>query len=101
MPLLGPAIGPILDGLISQGAHWPWVFWAISIFDASLIIWVILFFQGAYTPAILSRKAKRPRKFSSQRYHTEFELSNLKLSTTLWVSLTRPYWLLATQPISS
>jgi hypothetical protein len=37
---------------------------------------------------MLSRKAGRPRKFSSQRYHTEFELSNLKLSTTLWVNST-------------
>jgi hypothetical protein len=61
---------------------------------------VIFFFRETYAPVILSRKAKRPRKLSNQRYHTEFELSNLRLSTTLRVSLTRPYWLLATQPIT-
>jgi MFS family permease len=83
VPLLGPEIGPILGGLITQGAGWPWIFWAVSIFDALLIIWEIFFFRKTYAPAILYEKAKRLRKTSSQDYHTEFELSNPKLSTAL------------------
>jgi MFS family permease len=99
VPILGPAIGPILGGLITQGAGWPWIFWAVSIFDALLIIWAIFFFRETYAPPILYEKAMRLRKTSNQDYHTEFELSNPKLSTTLWISLTRPYRLLTTQPI--
>jgi MFS family permease len=79
VPLLGPAIGPITGGLISQGAGWPWIFWAMSIYDALLIIWAIFFFRETYAPAILYEKSKRLRKNSNRGYHTEFEQSNPKL----------------------
>jgi MFS family permease len=83
VPLLGPAVGLILGGLISQGVGWPWIFWAVSIFDALLIIWATFFFRKTYAPVILYEKAKRLRETSNRCYHTEFELSNPKLSTTL------------------
>src|SRR5450432_2751837 len=33
-PLLGPALGPIAGGFISENTTWRWVFWATTIADA-------------------------------------------------------------------
>ena len=42
--ILGPAIGPIMGGLISQFAGWPWVFWFLTIFASTFFLGMALFF---------------------------------------------------------
>ena len=34
IPLLGPTVGPIIGGVISQHSTWRWSFWSTSAFDA-------------------------------------------------------------------
>ncbi|KAI1086471.1 putative florfenicol exporter [Rostrohypoxylon terebratum] len=44
LPYLGPALGPIIGGLVVQLVQWPWLFWILSI-------------KESYTPVLLRRKA--------------------------------------------
>jgi MFS family permease len=56
--------------------------------------------QETYSPALLSRKAKKLRKETQDpSWHTEYENANRSFSTVLSTSLRRPFVLLATQPI--
>ncbi|KAH8695023.1 major facilitator superfamily domain-containing protein [Talaromyces proteolyticus] len=99
-PLLGPAIGPIAGGFISENTTWRWIFYATSIADGLIQIVGLFALQETYTPTLLLRKAKKLRKETNDpTWHTEFEDPNRSLLKTLSVSLRRPFILLATQPI--
>ncbi|KAI4732542.1 MFS multidrug transporter [Aureobasidium sp. EXF-12298] len=99
IPLLGPAIGPILGGFISESVGWRWLFWVLSMLDALLMICTFIIFPETHAPTILGRRARALRKQTGQRYHTEDDENNQALSKRLAVSLTRPCRLLLTQPI--
>ncbi|KAF1849204.1 MFS general substrate transporter [Cucurbitaria berberidis CBS 394.84] len=57
LPYLGPALGPIVGGLVTQLVHWSWVFWIMSIFNASVIVLGLICIQESYTPVLLRHKA--------------------------------------------
>jgi MFS family permease len=97
IPLLSPALGPIIGGLITGSVGWRWLFWVLSIFDAVLMLSAFLIFPESYPGTILGRKAKALRKKTGREYYTEYEKSQ-PLSHRLAISLTRPCRLL-TQPI--
>lgn len=96
----GPALGPIVGGIVTDKIGWPWLFWVVSIFDATLILTGLFIFHETFAPIILSGKAKFLNKARGmQHYTTEFKRSVPTLKNRLSVSLTRPVRLLATQPI--
>lgn len=100
IPLLGPAIGPIIGGAVSQSIGWKWIFWILSIFDGILVIIAVFILQETYEPILLAKKAAKLRKATGQLYFTEAETDVPDtLSTKLSRSLTRPFRLLFTQPI--
>jgi MFS family permease len=99
IPLLGPAIGPIIGGLITQGVGWRWLFWVLSVFDTLLMLSAYFIFPETYAGTILHRKAKKLRKDTGHNYYTEYEQDGQSLSQRLSVTLSRPVRLLATQPI--
>jgi MFS family permease len=99
IPLLGPAIGSILGGFISEYVGWRWLFWVLSMLDALLMICTFIIFPETHAPTILGHKARALRKQTGQRYYTEYDEGNQALSKRLAVSLTRPCRLLQTQPI--
>ncbi|MCJ1416310.1 hypothetical protein MMC32_002645 [Xylographa parallela] len=99
-PLLGPAIGPIAGGFITQNTTWRWAFYATSIADAIIQLSGLFFLQETYPPKLLHTKAKKLRMETGNKdLYTEFEHPDRKLSKVLKVSLTRPFILLGTQPI--
>lgn len=99
-PLLGPAIGPIAGGFITENTTWRWAFWAVSIADGVIQIFGFFFLQETYAPTLLKKKAARLREETGNAaLHTEWESPDRKLSVVLRTSLVRPFRLLGTQPI--
>ncbi|KAI4626678.1 hypothetical protein J4E83_003830 [Alternaria metachromatica] len=57
LPFLGPALGPIIGGLVTHSIHWSWVFWIMSAFNAVVLIVGFFLIRESYTPVLLRRKA--------------------------------------------
>jgi multidrug resistance protein len=99
-PLLGPAVGPIAGGFISEKTTWRWVFWATTIADAVIQISGLFFLQETYTPVLLHRKKLKLIKETGNEYlHTEYDYPERTVLRTLQISLSRPFKLLGTQII--
>ncbi|KAB8297820.1 hypothetical protein EYC80_001618 [Monilinia laxa] len=99
-PLLGPAIGPIAGGFIAENTTWRWVFYATTIADAFIQIIGLFFLQETFTPVLLERKKQKLiKETGNQEYHTEWDVPDRSIATTLRISLTRPFKLLGTQVI--
>lgn len=99
-PLLGPAIGPIAGGFITENTTWRWAFYVVSIADALIQISGFFFLKETYPPKLLHVKAEKLRKETgNQDLHTEFEHPERSLANTLKRALVRPFKLLGTQLI--
>ena len=57
--LLGPILGPVIGGYITQAAGWRWTFWFNAIVMGTLEIVFFLFLHEPYKVTILQRKVKR------------------------------------------
>jgi MFS family permease len=100
-PLLGPAVGPIAGGFITENISWRWIFYTTSIADGILQLASFLLLRETYAPKILMDKARKLRKTTGDpEYQTSAERES---HGTFWgklsVSLVRPFRLLATQPL--
>lgn len=99
-PLLGPSIGPIAGGFISQNTTWRWCFYSTTIFTAVVQCFGLFLLQETYAPKLLQWKRDKLRKETgNMELHTEFDSPDRTLATTLKVALKRPFKLLGTQPI--
>lgn len=99
-PLLGPAVGPLAGGFISENTTWRWVFWSTSIVDAAIQVMGLFFLRETYPPTLLGRKAGKLRKETgNDNLHTEWESADRTLPKILRNALVRPFRLLGTQLI--
>lgn len=99
VPLLGPAIGPIIGGYISQKASWRWCFWVTAIFSGVVTMVSVFLFKESYAPVILHRKAKQLRKSTGNKdLYTKFERESQQIIPTLLKYLSRPCKLLVKHP---
>jgi len=97
-PLIGPAVGPIAGGFISENTTWRWVFWAVTIADALIQMFGLFFLQETWAPKLLEIKTRNLRK-STGNNELYAELSrNETVVQKLKTSLVRPFRLLFTQP---
>ena len=99
-PLLGPAIGPIAGGFVTQNTTWRWTFWATSIVDAAIQVSGLFFLQETFSPILLARKAAKLRKETGNtNLRTEFDNPDRSFGAVMRKSIIRPFKLLTTQPI--
>ncbi|KAM5347884.1 hypothetical protein ACJ41O_007708 [Fusarium nematophilum] len=94
-PFIGPAIGPLVGGFLSDAAGWRWLYWIQLILAG--IVWVLITFTvpETYTPTILARRARKLRESTGEPDHvTEQELDMRPLSERLRIFLVRPFQLL-------
>ena len=59
LPYSGPALGPVLGGVVTQLVDWPWVFWIMGLFDAVITLLGLLCIRETYSPIPLWRKARK------------------------------------------
>ncbi|TEA12242.1 Efflux pump vrtL [Colletotrichum sidae] len=98
-PFLGPAVGPIAAGYLTQYTSWRWIFWTVSIADALVQVLAFLFLSETYPPKILAVKAKRLRKETgNENLRTEYDRPDRTFGQTLRKNLVRPFRMLFTQP---
>ena len=99
-PLLGPAVGPIAGGFITENTTWRWVFYSTTIADALIQLFGLFFLQETYPPVLLHRKKKvMIKETGNEALHTEFDHPERTVAKTLRISLIRPFKLLGTQVI--
>lgn len=100
MPLLGPAVGPIAGGWIAERTSWRWVFYSTTIACGVIQAAGLFFLQETYAPVLLQRrKMCLVRETGNAALRTEYDHPERTLAQTLGIALTRPFRLLATQPI--
>jgi multidrug resistance protein len=99
-PLLGPAVGPIAGGFITENTTWRWVFYATTIADALIQFSGLFFLQETYPPVLLHRKKmKLIKETGNEQLHTEWDDPKRTVAQTIKTSLIRPFRLLGTQII--
>jgi MFS family permease len=99
-PVLGPAIGPIAGGFISEHTTWRWGFWSITIANMLVQILACAFLRETYAPLILGQKADRLRRETGiATLYTKWDDPDRTLAKLYAQSFSRPWKLLFTQPI--
>ncbi|KAF2680179.1 MFS multidrug transporter [Lentithecium fluviatile CBS 122367] len=98
LPLLGPAIGPIVGGVMVQKANWRWLFFVMSILDGIIVLLFVLFLPETHCQTLLARKATRLRKLTGESYLAEHEAGALTLVNRLQLAFLRPVRMLLMQP---
>ena len=96
---LGPVIGPIAGGFVSEQLGWRWAYWILLCFTGPATVLMTLLMNESYHPTILHRKTERLRKELNRpelQSQLQFTLAPKEL---LWRSLIRPTKLLTRSPI--
>ena len=88
LPYIGPALGPIIGGVVAQHIQWEWLFWILSIFVSVVATVGFLVLPETYTPVLLQRKAKFEKRSCGRDNSYQSFVSRLR------VGLVRPIHLL-------
>ena len=56
---LGPILGPVIGGFLSQAKGWRWVFWLLTIISGAALLLGTIFLRETYSVVILERKTQR------------------------------------------
>lgn len=94
-PFLGPAIGPLAGGFLSDAAGWRWLYWLQLILSGIAAALITFTVPETFAPVILARRARQTRqKTGDASYVTEQDLDLRPLRERLRIFLIRPFQLL-------
>jgi len=99
-PILGPAIGPICGGFITEYSSWRWAFWATSIADVPVLILGAVYLRETFPLVLLSWKKQRLiRETGNESLFTKYENPRRSHTSEVGMAMLRPLKLMCTQPI--
>jgi multidrug resistance protein len=100
-PFLGPTVGPIVGGFLSESAGWRWVEYTVAIFAGVLGIAVIFLLPETYAPVLLQKRAHSLSQKTGKVYRSKLEIEQGKknIGQVFKVALSRPWVLLFREPI--
>lgn len=55
---LGPMLGPVIGGFLTQARGWRWVFWLLTIMSGAVLLLGTIFLRETYPVVILERKTQ-------------------------------------------
>ncbi|KUJ13724.1 MFS general substrate transporter [Mollisia scopiformis] len=97
--LLGPTIGPIAGGYLSESLGWRWDFWFLIIVTGAVFILSLLLQRETYPPTILERRASRLRK-STGNQNLQSALKSIRSPRQHFLtSIIRPTKMLVFSPL--
>lgn len=56
---LGPVLGPVIGGFLSEAKGWRWVFWLLTIMSGVALLLSAIFLRETYPVVLLERKTQR------------------------------------------
>ena len=100
-PFLGPILGPVAGGFISENVGWRWVQGVCCIIIGVIGILGVIFVPETYGPVLLIRRASHLSKSDGKIYISVLEKSQgkKKPSSVFKRALARPWVLLFWEPI--
>ncbi|DAA77192.1 TPA_exp: putative MFS multidrug transporter [Trichophyton benhamiae CBS 112371] len=99
-PFIGPAIGPLVGGFLSDAAGWRWLYWIQLILAGVVFLLITFTLPETYTPTILAKRAKKlQREKNDTSYVTEADLDSRPMGEKLRIFMIRPFQLLFLEPI--
>jgi multidrug resistance protein len=99
-PFIGPAIGPLVGGFLSDQKGWRWLYWIQLILAGCAYVLITFTVPETYAPTILARRAAKLRKSTGDDTHiTEADLDTRPFSERTKVFLIRPFQLLFSEMI--
>lgn len=95
-PFVGPTIGPIAGGFVSQYGGWRWNDGMTVIFTGVLWIIGIIIVPETYTPYLLIQRAKKLEQNTGKKYISKLESGKeeVKARVTLSKAIARPWIIL-------
>jgi multidrug resistance protein len=99
-PFIGPAIGPLVGGFLSDNLGWRWLYWIQLILAGTAWCLITFTVPETYAPTLLARRAKKLRaKTGDARFVTEADLDTRPFGQRMKLFLIRPFQLLFLEPI--
>ena len=100
-PFLGPSLGPVIGGFISENVGWRWVEWFLAIFTGILWLMSSLVVPETYAPVLLRRRAQKLSKITGRVYKSKLDIERGQVSNIAVFGkyLGRPWLLLLFEPI--
>lgn len=98
----GSGLGPVAAGWIEMNPHlgWRWIQWIQMIISGVFFCVVPFVMSETRSPVLLTRAAKKIRKETGdQRYRARIEDERASLRELIYISCTRPIYLLCNEPI--
>ncbi|KAI0332771.1 MFS general substrate transporter [Cubamyces sp. BRFM 1775] len=102
MALTGPGVGCVAAGWIEQNPHleWRWIQWIHVIWTGIFVIAVSICMKETRSGVLLTRLAQKLRKDTgNHHYRARIEDERASLRTLIYISCTRPVYLLITEPV--
>ncbi|ESK83376.1 drug transporter [Moniliophthora roreri MCA 2997] len=98
----GTGFGPVFAGWIEMNSHlgWRWIQWIQMINASVMFVLIPLVMKETRASIILTRLAKRLRKETGdKRYRARVEDERASLKMLVYISCTRPVYLMFTEPV--